>query len=96
MERMSDNELIALFRAGAAVGSVNWQIADRIAALTAERDALALQLQRADDLARSVDSFMNWARPYSGIRVDAHKDAVSKCLSNYRALRCATEGAGNT
>jgi hypothetical protein len=40
MERMTTDELIALFRAGAAVGSVNWQIADRIAALTEERDAL--------------------------------------------------------
>jgi hypothetical protein len=88
---MSDGDLVKRLmgyadRVSSGVNETCAEAADRIAALTAERDALALQVQRARD-----DALEEAAR--------AAHDAVKHptayaCVAAIRALRGATEEAG--
>jgi hypothetical protein len=104
---MSDGDLVKRLmgyadRVSSGVNETCAEAADRIAALTAERDALALQVQRARDDALEEAAFA--AESFTERRHIAHdikcgdfpkrsdlRDAVAAAI---RALRGATEGAG--
>jgi FtsZ-binding cell division protein ZapB len=73
---------------------------NRIAALTAERDALALQVQRARDdaleeAAQTASArHLAWQEQAGACLVDDDISACSDIADAIRALRGATEGAG--
>jgi hypothetical protein len=63
---MTTDEMIALFRRNADIGSINWQIADRIETLDAE---LRRQVERTDEQREAYEAALN--------AMEAERDALA-------------------